>query len=264
MNFLSTIIDQKRPRVETAKGLVSLEVVRLMARQARTIATPHALIHALRDESRNNIIAEFKRRSPSKGEIRPAADPVNIAKAYESAGAAAVSVLTEEDYFDGSLDDLRAVRQAISLPILRKDFIFEEYQVYESAAAGADALLLIVAALDDETLGRLRRLTEDELGMDALVEVHTREEMDRAVNGGASLIGVNNRNLETFEVSLETSAQLAPSAADGAVLVSESGIESAEDIHRLRNLGYRAVLIGETLMRADDPTRLLSEFTQRR
>ena len=264
MNFLSTIIDQKRHRVETAKASVTLKVLRLMAQQARTTAKPHALVHALRNETRTNIIAEFKRRSPSKGEIRPTADPAIIAKAYESAGAAAVSVLTEEDYFDGSLDDLRAVRQAISLPILRKDFIVEEYQVYETAAAGADSLLLIVAALDDETLGHLRRVTEDELGMDALVEVHTTEEMGRAVNGGASLIGVNNRNLVTFEVSLETSVELATSAPDGAVLVSESGIESAEDVQRLVNLGYRGVLIGETLMRADDPQIALKGFTQRR
>lgn len=259
MNFLSAIIDQKRQRVETAKGSVSPEVVRLMAEQARHTANPHALLNALKDEDRNNIIAEFKRRSPSKGEIRSSADPEAIAKAYESAGAVAVSVLTEEDYFDGSLDDLRAIRQAISLPVLRKDFIFEEYQVYESAAAGADALLLIVAALDDETLGRLRRITEDELGMDALVEVHTREEMDRAVTSGAHLIGVNNRDLGTFAVSLETSEQLAP-IADSAVLVSESGIESAEDIHRLRNLGYRGFLIGESLMRADDPKTCLRGF----
>lgn len=262
MNFLSTIIERKRQRVETAKLSVSPEAVRLLAQQARATATPHALVHALRDERKNNIIAEFKRRSPSKGEIRPAADPVNIARAYELAGAAAVSVLTEEDYFAGSLDDLRAVRQAISLPILRKDFIVEEYQVYESAAAGADSLLLIVAALDDETLGRLRCLTEDELGLDALVEVHTREEMDRGAKCGANVIGINNRNLVTFEVSLETSVQLAPSAADGVMLVSESGIESVEDIHRLRDLGYRAVLIGETLMRAHDPQNTLRELTQ--
>jgi len=126
-----------------------------------------------------NIIAEFKRRSPSKGGIRPAADPVNVATTYESAGAAAISVLTEADHFKGTLDDLRAVRQAVSLPVLRKDFIFEEYQVYESAAAGADALLLIVAALDDATLTRLRWLAEVELGMDALVEVHTNDETER-------------------------------------------------------------------------------------
>jgi len=262
MNLLSAIIDQKRQRVERAKAAVSLEVVRLIAQQARDTASAHALLNALTDadESRNNIIAEFKRRSPSKGEIRRDADPADIAKAYESAGAAAVSVLTEEDYFDGSLDDLRVIRQAISLPLLRKDFIFEEYQVYESAAAGADALLLIVAVLGDETLGRLRRITEGELGMDALVEVHTREEMDRASHSGARLIGVNNRDLGTFAVSLETSAQLAPTADSSAVLISESGIESAEDIHRLRHLGYRGFLIGETLMRAADPETCLRGF----
>ena len=264
MNFLFSILNQKRQRVETAKLSVSPEVLEVMARNARGVAASHALLGALRDESKINIIAEFKRESPSKGEIRRNADPETIAKAYETAGAAAVSVLTEEDYFDGSLDDLRAVRQAISLPILRKDFIFEEYQVYESAAAGADALLLIVAALDDETLTRLRQLTEDELGMDALVEVHTREEMDGARNSGAKLIGVNNRNLGTFAVSLETSAQLAPFAGEHALLVSESGIESADDIHRLYDLGFRGFLIGESLMRADDPGETLRKFTQRR
>ena len=263
MNFLSNILNQRSRRVETAKLSVSPEVLEVMARNARGVAAAHALLGALRDESKFNIVAEFKRKSPSKGEIRRSADPAMIAKAYETAGAAAVSVLTEEDYFDGSLDDLRAVRQAISLPILRKDFIFEEYQVYESAAAGADALLLIVAALDDETLTRLRQLTEDELGMDALVEVHTREEMDRARNSGAKLIGVNNRNLGTFAVSLETSAQLAPFAGEHALLVSESGIESADDIRRLYDLGFRGFLIGESLMRADDPGEALKRFTQR-
>ena len=263
MDLLSAIINQKRQRVETAKGLVSPDAVRLIAQQARDGASPHALVNALTavGESRNKIVAEFKRSSPSKGKIRRDADPARIAKAYESAGAAAISVLTEEDYFDGSLDDLRAIRQATSLPLLRKDFIFEEYQVYESAAVGADAILLIVAALNDETLGRLRRITEEELGMDALVEVHTREEMERACHSGAQLIGVNNRDLGTFAVSLETSVQLAPKADEKAVLISESGIESAEDIHRLRDLGYRGFLIGESLMRADDPKEALSQFT---
>lgn len=264
MDFLSTILKQKRQRVETAKLSVSTEVLQLMARKTRDIAVPHALVAALRDKSKINIIAEFKRKSPSRGEIRRHADPVMIAQAYEAAGAAAVSVLTEEDYFDGSLDDLRAVRQAISLPLVRKDFIFEEYQLYESATTGADALLLIVAALDDETLARLRRITEDELGMDALVEVHTSEEMGRAVNSGAKLIGVNNRNLGTFEVSLETSAQLAAIAGDKVLLISESGIESVDDIRRLYDLGYRGFLIGESLMRADDPGAALRKFTQRR
>ena len=264
MNLLSEIVSSKQRRVDQAKKLVSLEQMRAMAIQARLGSRPHAFANALDDANKINIIAEFKRRSPSKGEIRRDADPVSTARAYESAGAAAVSVLTEEDYFGGSLDDLRAARKAISLPILRKDFVFDEYQVYESAAAGADAVLLIVAALDGEALGRLRRLTEDELGMDALVEVHTAEEMKRAAASGAKLIGVNNRDLQTFTVSLETSVQLAPIAPKGSVLISESGIESAGDIRRLRSVGYRAFLIGESLMRADDPGEVLGSLTQRR
>jgi indole-3-glycerol phosphate synthase len=264
MNFLSTIIDQKRRRVETGKLSVSPEALELIARGARDAAIPHALLGALKNDSQINIIAEFKRKSPSRGEIRSNADPVGIAKAYEAAGASAVSVLTEEDYFDGSLDDLHAVRRAILLPILRKDFIFEEYQVYESAAAGADAILLIVAALNDETLGRLLRIAEDELGMDALVEVHTKEEMVRAVNSGANLIGVNNRDLATFDVSLETSKLLALIGRHEALLVSESGIKSVEDILGLYDLGYRGFLIGEGLMRENDPGEALKKFTQRR
>jgi indole-3-glycerol phosphate synthase len=263
MNFLSEIIDQKRRRVETAKLSVSPDVLALMARRARESRAPNLLSGALKDESKINIIAEFKRKSPSKGEIRANADPGVITRSYEASGAAAVSVLTEEDYFDGSLDDLRAARQAISIPVLRKDFIFEEYQVYETAAAGADALLLIVAALDDETLSRLRSLAEDDLGMDALVEVHTKEEMIRALDLGAKLIGVNNRNLATFEVSLETSVQLARIGAEKAMLISESGIQSVDDIQRLRGLGYRGFLIGESLMKASDPGEALSKFTQR-
>src|SRR5205085_5667798 len=155
------------------------------------------------------------------------------------------------DFFNGSLDDLQAVRQATSLPILRKDFILDDYQVYESAAAGADALLLIVAALDDESLRRLRELAEKELAMDALVEVHTRDEMHRAVDCGANIIGVNNRNLATFEVSLSTSIELAGCAPAGTILISESGIETKEEINRLRDKGYDGFLIGETLMTAD-------------
>jgi indole-3-glycerol phosphate synthase len=264
MNFLSEIIDQKRRRVAAAKLSLPPAAVALLARQTRSSAVPRMLSGALSDATKVNIIAEFKRRSPSKGQIQGNADPRVIATSYEAAGAVAVSVLTETDNFDGSLDDLRAVRQAISLPILRKDFIVEEYQVYESAAAGADALLLIVAALDDEALNRLRRLAENELGMDALVEVHTKEELSRALDGGASLIGVNNRNLATFEVSLDTSMELAPIAADKAILISESGIQTLDDIQRLRGVGYRGFLIGESLMRARDPGEALRTFTQRR
>jgi indole-3-glycerol phosphate synthase len=260
MNLLSEIVSSKQRRVDQAKAQVSLEQMRTMANRARPGSRPHAFVSALDDANKINIVAEFKRRSPSKGEIRRDADPAATARLYESAGAAAVSVLTEEDYFAGSLDDLRAARKAISLPILRKDFIADEYQVYESAAAGADAMLLIVGALDDESLVRLRRITEDELGMDALVEVHTTDEMKRAAECGARLVGVNNRDLQTFEVSLEPSVQLAPLAPKEAVLISESGIESAADIRRLQMLGYRGFLIGESLMRADDPGEALRAF----
>ena len=261
MDMLSQIIETRKVRVASAKKLRPLAELRGDAMRVREMSARHPLRDALTQNERINIIAEFKRRSPSKGEIRRNADPVAITKTYQLGGAVAVSVLTEEDYFAGSLDDLRAVRLAIPLPILRKDFVFDEYQVYESAAAGADALLLIVAALDDDRLARLRTITEDELGMDALVEVHTAEELGRAVQAGARIIGVNNRDLSTFEVSLETSVQLATAAPQDTFLISESGIGSVEDIERLRALGYRGFLIGETLMLADDPEELLAQLS---
>ena len=258
MDILSEIIASKRAGLETSKRALPLEDLRATALSARANTKAHALRHALTVNA-INIIAEFKRRSPSKGTIRENADAATLARSYESAGAAAISVLTEEDYFAGSLDDLLAVRAQVSIPVLRKDFVFDEWQVHESAAAGADALLLIVAALDDETLARLLRLTEDNLGMDALVEVHTREEMERAVAHGAKLIGVNNRDLRTFDVSTETSLQLARFAPADTVLVSESGLTPAE-VQNLKAAGYSGFLIGETLMRATDPERQLRAF----
>src|ERR671921_2139517 len=193
---------KKRERLAASKAALPLEEVRRAALALRESAPPHALRAAVGRGGRVNVIAEFKRASPSKGEIRGGASAGETARAYERGGAAAISVLTEEDYFRGSLEDLREVKSATRLPVLRKDFVFDEYQVYESAAAGADALLLIVAALDDATLAALLRLTEDELGMDALVEVHTAEELERALGAGAHVVGVNNRDLRTFEVSL--------------------------------------------------------------
>jgi len=253
---LSEIIAKKRERVSAAKEVVPLEQMRTLASEARRPAKPHALLNALRSDG-VNIIAEFKRRSPSKGMIRSDANLTEVAQSYEAGGAVAISVLTEEDYFAGSLDDLREVKAAVKLPVLRKDFLFDEYQVYESAAAGADAVLLIVAALEDEALFDLRRLTQDELGMDALVEVHTSDEMKRAAACGASLIGVNNRDLRTFEVSLERSLSLAPRAPREALLISESGLHSSNDLQRLRGVGYRGFLIGETLMRSERPEQAL-------
>ncbi len=259
MDLLSEIIASKRLRIEAAKRAVPIERLRQMATDARTGARRNPLLAALNNGKGINIIAEFKRRSPSKGVIRANADAVTMARGYESAGAAAISVLTEENFFGGSLDDLHAVREAVSIPILRKDFIVDEYQVYESAAAGADALLLIVAALDDEALARLRRIAEDELGMDALVEVHTEKDLARADASGAKLIGVNNRNLRTFDVSTETSMQLACLAPANAVLVSESGL-NPEEVGKLRAVGYKGFLVGEALMRAEDPENELRAF----
>ncbi|MGI9167528.1 MAG: bifunctional indole-3-glycerol-phosphate synthase TrpC/phosphoribosylanthranilate isomerase TrpF [Pyrinomonadaceae bacterium] len=259
-NFLAEIIARKRQRLGAMRAAHPSETIAtLRARSvaARRISEPHALRRALAAGKGVAVIAEIKRASPSKGVIREGLEPAELARAYYRGGAVAISVLTEEDYFLGSLDDLRAVREAVSLPILRKDFIFDEYQVYETAAAGADALLLIVAALDDDRLSALRHIAEDELGMDALVEVHTAEEMRRAVRCGATIIGVNNRNLTTFEVSLGVSVELAPEAPAEALLVSESGLRSIDDLRRLQAHGYRAFLIGETLMRSDNPAKAL-------
>jgi len=256
MDVLSEIIAKKRERLLAASELVPLAQIQRLATEARRNAVPHALSDSLRADG-INVIAEFKRRSPSKGVIRPDADLLQIVKCYEAGGAAAISVLTEEDYFSGSLDDLRAVKATVRLPVLRKDFVFDEYQVYESAAAGADAILLIVAALDDELLLRLRRLAEDELGLDALVEVHTSSEMKRAVACDARLIGVNNRDLRTFEVLLETSLSLAREVPSAALLISESGLRTRDDLQLLHSVGYRGFLIGETLMRAEDPQQAL-------
>lgn len=256
-SFLQNIVELKRERIAPLLAQFDGDALRQQALAARRDQPAHRLRAALADNSRVNCIAEFKRASPSKGGINAQADPAHIARAYEAGGAAAISVLTEEDRFLGSIDDLRAVRAAVNVPVLRKDFIFEPAQVYESAIIGADALLLIVAMLDDHALSDLRALTEDVLGLDALVEVHTAEEMERAGRCGATIIGVNNRNLHTFEVSLETSLQLINNAPPGAILISESGLRDAADLRRLRVAGFNGFLIGESLMRAADPAAAL-------
>ncbi len=259
MDFLSDIIARKRVRLEEARQVCGLEEIRAQALEVRSAAQAHALRSALEGVG-INIIAEVKRASPSRGVIRADVNPAELARLYETGGAAAISVLTEEDRFQGSLADLREVRAAVSLPLLRKDFIFDEYQLYEAAAAGADALLLIVAALDDETLTRLRMLTEAELRMDALVEVHTKDELQRAFACGAGLIGVNNRDLRTFEVSLDVSLKLAQDMPRNVLSISESGLRTGFDIKRLHDVGYRGFLIGESLMRAEQPDKALREL----
>ncbi|MBM3726419.1 MAG: indole-3-glycerol phosphate synthase TrpC [Acidobacteria bacterium] len=202
------------------------------------------------------IIAEIKKASPSKGILAHDFDPRRTARQYHQGGASAVSVLTDEPFFQGSLADLTAVRSEIALPVLRKDFTLDEYHVVEAAAHGADAILLIAAILDEGALRRLRELAES-LGLAALVEVHDEEELGPAVASGARLIGVNNRNLRTFEVTLETSLRLAEKMPAGTIAVSESGIHTRADVDVLMAAGYRAFLVGEHLMKAGDPAGAL-------
>lgn len=253
-NLLREILDAKRAE---AMQLRAQPHLRDDALRVRASAPTHRFRRALSDASRPHIIAEFKRRSPTAGVIRANASAAEIATMYERAGASALSVLTDAEFFGGSTADIADVRAVGQLPVLRKDFIVDAAQIYEAATIGADAVLLIVAALSVDSLGELRAVAEGELGMDALVEVHTREEMRVAAAAGATLIGVNNRDLTTFNVSLRTSEELIGDAPDGAVLVSESGLCSADEIARLHRIGYRGFLVGESLMRADDPEQAL-------
>jgi indole-3-glycerol phosphate synthase len=210
------------------------------------------------------VIAECKRRSPSRGVLRADYDPVAIARHYTAAGAAAVSVLTEPTFFDGALEHLTAVRDAFkesqeAVPLLRKDFVVSEYQVLEAKAAGADAVLLIVAALDSV---QLRSLAAEaaEWGMDSVVEVHNAEELSAALEAGARIVGVNNRNLRTLEVDVKASEALIALMPPDVVAISESGLRTPDDLARLRQLGYRAFLVGERLMTVADPGRALREL----
>jgi indole-3-glycerol phosphate synthase len=202
------------------------------------------------------IIAECKRRSPSRGVLRAEYDPVAIARRYVAHGAAAISVLTEPTFFDGALEHLAQVREAVTVPLLRKDFLVTEYQVIEAAAAGADAVLLIVAALDDDGLRGLERLAAS-LGLATLVEVHSREELDRALAAGAQVVGVNSRNLRTLDVRQATLDELGPSIPADRVAVAESGLKTPEDLRRLSALRYDAFLIGERFMTVPDPGEAL-------
>jgi indole-3-glycerol phosphate synthase len=199
-----------------------------------------------------SLIAEFKRRSPSAGEITAGASVAEIVQAYERGGAAALSVLTEEEHFGGSIDDLREARLASALPILRKDFIVEPYQLYEAAASGADAVLLIVAALPADELAFLHEEAR-EIDLDVLVEVHDERELDTALEIGAEVLGINNRDLDDFNVDVETTFELMADVPAGKTVVSESGIAHREQLYELSEVGVDAILVGEALMRAPDP-----------
>jgi indole-3-glycerol phosphate synthase/phosphoribosylanthranilate isomerase len=257
-NILSEIVDRKREVIARLRADRAARDFRDRGLAIRATATPHQLLRALESNSREvNIIAEFKRRSPSAGTIRTDLSATDVATRYQRGGACAVSVLTDEQYFGGSVLDLAAIRASAVLPLLRKDFIIDEIQIYEAAAVGADAVLLIAAALDDYALGQLRATAEDELGLDAVVEVHTSEELRRAVRSGARIIGVNNRDLRTFRTSLETSERLIAEAPRDRVMISESGLQNPKSLRHLRALGFRGFLIGEALMRAPDPEAAL-------
>jgi indole-3-glycerol phosphate synthase len=253
--ILDGILRWKRIEVDRAKRTRTIQDVRGGLAEA---PAPRDLVAALRAPG-ISLIAEIKRASPSKGLIRADLDAVTLAREYEAGGAAAISVLTDRRFFQGDLDDLRSVRQHVGLPVLRKDFILDPYQVYEARAAGADALLLITAALGDDELLDLYQLTRA-LDMRALVEVHSEAELERALQVGPDIIGVNNRDLRTFRVDLETTARLRPLVPVDVILVAESGVHTPDDVARLAEIGADAMLVGESLVRAPDTTRKVREL----
>jgi indole-3-glycerol phosphate synthase len=255
-DLLTTILAATRTRVEAQAERVPLEAVRA---QAEGTAPALGFRMALARPDRVNVIAECKRRSPSRGILRREYDPVAIARAYEDGGAAAISVLTEPTFFDGELDHLGAVRRAVQLPLLRKEFIVCPYQLWEARAAGADAVLLIVAALDQADFAALLA-TARTIGLDVMVEVHDEAELDCALAAGSDLVGVNNRNLRTLAVDIDASRRLARLLPPHVIGVAESGLKTPADVRALHAVGYRAFLVGERLMTAADPGAALQEL----
>jgi len=259
----STREELQRRKREVPERALEERVAQVTSAQAGLPARSlQSASHGLRDAIAQpgiSVIAEFKRRSPSAGTLRESADLQEVVGAYERGGAGALSVLTEGPNFGGSLDDLRVARELCELPILRKDFIVDEYQLLEARAAGADAVLLIVAALDADSLTRLHERARS-LDLDVLVEVHDRGEVDRALGAGAQLIGVNNRDLRDFSVDLARTTTLRSAIPDGIAVVSESGIAEAGQLRSLEGQGVDAVLVGESLMRAADPADALREL----
>jgi indole-3-glycerol phosphate synthase len=261
-SILDQIVFARRQLLEAMQSAIPLKRVQQLAEEReerRDFVAALAPVAGLGTSPGLRVIAELKRASPSRGLLRQHYRRREIALGYAAAGASALSVLTEEQSFLGSTQDLAEVRRAVGIPVLRKDFILESYQVYESVAADADALLLIVALLREDDLRSLLDLCK-RLRIAALVEVHTEEELERAVASGAQIIGVNNRNLKTLEVNLETSFQLRQKMPRGCLAVSESGIKTAADLRRIQEAGFNAVLIGERLMTQPDPGRALEEL----
>jgi len=256
-DLLAAIVAGTRRIVEGRVGEVPIR--EMEQRAARITPVAGRFKRALTHADRVNVIAECKRRSPSRGVLRAAYEPAEIATDYERAGAAAISVLTEPTFFDGSLAHLAAVRAVTTLPLLRKDFIVDRYQIFEARAAGADAILLIVAALSPVALESLHAQAID-AGLDVLVEVHALEELAVALDAGAQIVGVNNRNLRTLAVDIRASSQLIEAMPKDVVAVAESGLKTKADLERLRQSGYTAFLIGEHLMTAGDPGKVLRDL----
>ncbi len=256
-DLLAAIVAATQKITEVRRQKESLAA--LERRAAELTPRGDQFLATLSQPGRSNVIAECKRRSPSRGVLAAQYDPVAIARQYEAGGAVAISVLTEPTFFDGAVEHLTAVRQAVKLPLLRKDFIVDEYQLLEARAIGADAALLIVAALDQADLVRLQNRAWA-LGLAALVEVHDDEELSRAIDAGAQIIGVNNRNLRTLAVDVAGSRRLGARIPSNVVGVSESGLTSRADLEQLAAQGYRAFLIGERFMTASDPARAITEL----
>jgi indole-3-glycerol phosphate synthase len=258
-NFLEDILTHKAKEVAERMRRLPLTAIRGRAEAA---SPPRGFVAAVRNRVRTGgtaVIAEIKKASPSKGVLREDFRPADIAKSYEEHGATCLSVLTDVDFFQGADEHMQQARAACSLPVLRKDFTIDAYQVYESRALGADCILLIVAALDDARL-REFALLAGELGMDVLIEVHTPEELERALPLSAPLIGINNRNLHTFETRLDTTLQLLSLIPPGRIVVTESGIVVPRDIALMRSRGVHAFLVGEAFMRSPDPGSKLAEL----
>jgi indole-3-glycerol phosphate synthase len=257
-DILRRILDTKRAEVRAASERVPIAEMERWARAAPPVRDFVGALRAKIDAGLPAVIAECKRASPSKGLIRQDYDPASIARSYERGGAACLSVLTDREYFQGSFEHLRAARAACALPVLRKDFTIDPYQVAEARAMGADGVLLIAAALDSGAMRELEGAAL-ELGMAVLVEVHDARELDLALLLRTPLIGINNRDLRTFETRLETTVNLLPRIPKERIVVAESGIGSAEDVSYLRKAGVRAFLVGESFMRSQDPGQALKE-----
>jgi indole-3-glycerol phosphate synthase len=251
-DLLATIVAATRRIVEVRQAREPIDTLKANCAITSVGRPARRFEAAVGRPDRLNVIAECKRRSPSRGVLRADYDAVSIARGYAGAGAAAISILTEPTFFDGALEHLQAVRNAVDVPLLRKDFIVSEYQLLEAKAAGADAVLLIVAALSQKELSRLAEQAAA-LGLDVLVEVHEADEVSRAIDAGARIIGVNNRNLRTLAVDVRRSETLITRIPRDVIAVTESGLRTGEDLLRLRQLGYRAFLIGERFMIEPDP-----------